>query len=78
MESSRKCQADMIFIEWLSFCGTKKGILKRICLVFKMYILLGQTKRAVDHILLEFFVELYCTSMWAEFKNKKRSYLSEQ
>ena len=43
-----------------------------------MYILLGQTKRAVDHILLEFFAELYYTTTWAEFKNKKRSYLSEQ
>ena len=29
MESSRKCQADMIFIEWLSFCGTKNRHIKK-------------------------------------------------
>lgn len=53
----------MIFITWLSLCGTEnRHITKDLTGLFKTYILLGQTKRAVDYILLKFFVELDCTS----------------
>lgn len=65
----------MIFVTWLSLNGIEnRHIKKDLTGLLKCIFYWGKQKGQLTTFCWSFFVDLYCTSMWAEFKNKKRSY----